>query len=154
MVRAETAEGDRQLPLGEEIFLDHVGHFVPDRAAASYALMRCGFAPTPVSVQVNPDGTPTGTGNVCAMFARGYVEVTIVGDVTEEAAVQSMSRTLGALKPRAEKKVTAFILRVLNLLLITAQNSSSPAIQVSPLTKPLTTPTHAAWMWLSPIIMI
>src|SRR5262249_2532177 len=31
--------------------------------------------PTPVSGQVNPDGTLTGTGNVCAMFARGYVEV-------------------------------------------------------------------------------
>jgi Glyoxalase-like domain len=66
---------DRQLPLGEEIVLDHIGHFVPDREAASRALARCGFAPTPVSIQVNPDGTPTGTGNVCAMFARGYVEV-------------------------------------------------------------------------------
>src|SRR5262245_19849090 len=75
IVRAEKAEADRQLPQGEEIFLDHVGHFVPDREAASRALARCGFAPTPVSIQVNPDGTPTGTGNVCAMFARGYVEV-------------------------------------------------------------------------------
>jgi hypothetical protein len=65
----------RQLPLGDEIFLDHVGHFVPDRQAASAALARAGFAPTPVSVQVNPDGTPTGTGNVTAMFRRGYVEV-------------------------------------------------------------------------------
>ena len=74
-VRADKAEVDRQLPQGEEIFLDHVGHFVPDREAASRALARCGFAPTPVSIQVNPDGTPTGTGNVCAMFARGYIEV-------------------------------------------------------------------------------
>ncbi len=39
-------------------------------------------------------------------LARGYVEVTIVGDLTEEAAVKSMSQTLGALKPRAENKVT------------------------------------------------
>jgi len=91
MVRAETAEGDRQLPLGEEIFLDHVGHFVPDRAAASYALMRCGFAPTPVSVQVNPDGTPTGTGNVCAMFARGYVEVLFKTAATPLAAELDIS---------------------------------------------------------------
>ena len=75
MVNAERAEADCQLPLLEEIFLDHVGHFVPDREAASRAFARCGFAPTPVSVQVNPDGTLTGTGNVCAMFARGYVEV-------------------------------------------------------------------------------
>src|SRR5262245_38418760 len=75
MARAEEAEVDRQLPLGEQIFLDHVGHFVPDREAASRALARSGFMPTPVSIQVNPDGTPTGTGNVCAMFARGYIEV-------------------------------------------------------------------------------
>ena len=27
------------------------------------------------SVQSNPDGTPTGTGNVTAMFSRGYIEV-------------------------------------------------------------------------------
>jgi hypothetical protein len=39
-----------------------------------------GFAPTPVSIQVNPDpagGAPrlTGTGNVTALFAHGYIEV-------------------------------------------------------------------------------
>jgi Glyoxalase-like domain len=68
-------EPARQLPLGDEIFLDHVGHFVADRQAASAALVRAGFAPTPASVQVNPDGTPTGTGNVTAMFGQGYIEV-------------------------------------------------------------------------------
>lgn len=72
-------ETDRQLPSGEEIFLDHLGHFVRDRAAAADALARLGFAPTPESVQVvpTPDGgtTPTGTGNVTAMFARGYLEI-------------------------------------------------------------------------------
>ncbi len=68
-------EIDRQLPQGSEIFLDHVGHFVRDRDAASAALVRAGFAPTPVSVQSNPDGTPTGTGNVTAMFSRGYIEM-------------------------------------------------------------------------------
>jgi Glyoxalase-like domain len=71
---------DRQLPIGDEIFLDHVGHFVRDVDAASRALARVGFAPTPPSIQVNPDpagGAPqlTGTGNVTAMFARGYIEV-------------------------------------------------------------------------------
>jgi zinc protease len=39
-------------------------------------------------------------------LARGYVEATIVGDVPEEVAVSTVSRTLGALKPRAEKKAT------------------------------------------------
>ena len=76
----EFAEIDRQLPLGEEIFLDHIGHFVPDPEIASRALARAGFAPTPVSVQTQPDpagGAPrlTGTGNVTAMLGRGYIEV-------------------------------------------------------------------------------
>jgi hypothetical protein len=71
---------DRRLPMDDEIFLDHVGHFVADPEAASHALARAGFAPTPISVQVNPDpagGTPrpTGTGNVTAMLDRGYLEV-------------------------------------------------------------------------------
>ena len=73
--RAPGTEIDRQLPVGGEIFLDHVGHFVRDPQAASRELTRAGFAPTPVSVQANPDGTPTGTGNVTAMFSRGYMEV-------------------------------------------------------------------------------
>jgi hypothetical protein len=76
----EGSQADRQLPRGAEIFLDHVGHFVPDPEAASHALARAGFAPTPASIQSNPDpagGVPrlTGTGNVTAMFARGYIEV-------------------------------------------------------------------------------
>jgi hypothetical protein len=70
-----TNQPARQLPLGDEMFLDHIGHFVANRQAASAALTRAGFAPTPVSVQVNPDGTPTGTGNVTAMLRQGYIEV-------------------------------------------------------------------------------
>jgi Glyoxalase-like domain len=71
-------EIDRQLPQGDEIFLDHVGHFVRSPDAAAQALARAGFTATPVSIQVNPDGSggeqPTGTGNTCAMLRRGYVE--------------------------------------------------------------------------------
>jgi hypothetical protein len=71
---------DRRLPVGDEIFLDHVGHFVADAEAASRALARAGFVPTPMSVQVNPDPAggpprPTGTGNVTAMLDRGYLEI-------------------------------------------------------------------------------
>lgn len=77
-MEAAKSEADRQLPIADEIFLDHVGHFVPDPQAATRALLRAGFAPTPVSIQVNPapDGTSrlTGTGNTTAMFARGYIE--------------------------------------------------------------------------------
>jgi hypothetical protein len=72
-------EIDRQLPSGDEIFLDHVAHFVREADAARRALTRAGFAPTPPSIQVNADiavGTQlTGTGNVTAMLARGYIEV-------------------------------------------------------------------------------
>jgi hypothetical protein len=70
----------RRLPLAGEIFLDHIAHFVDDAEAAARALARAGFAPTPVSVQVNPGpagGPPrlTGTGNIACMLDRGYLEI-------------------------------------------------------------------------------
>ncbi len=70
---------DRQLPVADEIFLDHIGHFVPDIDAAAHALKSCGFVTTPFAVQrapTGPDGAmePTGTGNVCAMLRAGYLE--------------------------------------------------------------------------------
>ena len=73
-------EADRQLPLGGEIFLDHLAHFVRDAESAGRALTRAGFAPAPLSIQSNPDpggGPPqlTGTGNMTVMFRRGYVEI-------------------------------------------------------------------------------
>jgi hypothetical protein len=72
-------DADRQLPVANEIFLDHVAHWVPDSRAAAEAMTRAGFAPTPVSIQTNPgpNGTsvPAGTGNVTAMLTRGYIEV-------------------------------------------------------------------------------
>jgi hypothetical protein len=67
-------DAERQLPVGEEIFLDHVGHFVADAEAASRAMARAGFAPTPISIQ-SDGGQLTGTGNVTAMMQRGYIEV-------------------------------------------------------------------------------
>ena len=75
MSEATDAWADRQLPSGDEIFLDHVAHFVADPALAAEALARAGFAPTPVSIQTGADGSqPTGTGNVTAMLRRGYIE--------------------------------------------------------------------------------
>lgn len=80
MRETKPVQKNTQLPSGAEIFLDHAGHFVPDVEAATRALMRAGFAPTPPSIQVNPDpaggtGRRTGTGNVTAMFSQGYIEV-------------------------------------------------------------------------------
>ena len=77
---ATTAAASRRLPVGAEIFLDHVGHFVRDAQGARRALQRAGFAPTPVSIQSDKDPStgrlvPTGLGNSTAMFARGYLEV-------------------------------------------------------------------------------
>jgi hypothetical protein len=68
-----------QLPEDGEIFFDHIAHFVGDIAAAEDGLQRCGFQTTPFVAQAAPgaDGRmePTGTGNVCAMFEAGYIEV-------------------------------------------------------------------------------
>ena len=79
MAQSGTMQADRQLPAGEEIFLDHIGHFVRDQETAARALARAGFAVAPVSIQTSPapaGGAPqlTGTGNVTAMLARGYIE--------------------------------------------------------------------------------
>jgi Glyoxalase-like domain len=70
-----TNEIDRRLPQGDEIVLDHVGHFVRDPKAAGAALARAGFSPTPISIQSDASGQPTGTGNITAMLDRGYIEV-------------------------------------------------------------------------------
>ena len=68
-----------QTPSGNQIFLDHVGWFVPDMATAAGAFERLGFILTPFVAQTNasPDGgppVPAGTGNRCAMLRRGYLE--------------------------------------------------------------------------------
>ena len=79
MTEATSLGVERQLPVGNEIFLDHIAHFVRDGAGAARAMMQAGFAPTPVSVQSNPGSNgaqvPTGTSNVTAMMRRGYIEV-------------------------------------------------------------------------------
>jgi Glyoxalase-like domain len=67
-----------QLPQPGAVFLDHVAHFVPAMDMAAQALQRCGFKLTPFTLQTNRvEGTPVlaGTGNRCAMFRQGYVEI-------------------------------------------------------------------------------
>jgi hypothetical protein len=78
--QAGAEEIARRLPVNHEIFLDHIAHFVSDVEGASRALARAGFAPTPVSIQVDPGPAggppqPTGTGNVTCMLERGYLEI-------------------------------------------------------------------------------
>ena len=73
-----------QLPEAGAVFLDHVAHFVPVMEPTAAALERCGFRLTPFTAQSNRvDGKPVaaGTGNRCAMFRRGYVEIlAAIGD--------------------------------------------------------------------------
>ena len=60
--------------------LDHIGLVVPDLARAGAAFTRLGFRLTPESShhgQLTPCGplVPFGTGNHCAMFRHGYLEL-------------------------------------------------------------------------------
>jgi hypothetical protein len=69
-----------QTPVRGEIFLDHVGWYVPDMDAAGAAFARLGFELTPFVAHTNADPAggppvPSGTGNRCAMLARGYIEI-------------------------------------------------------------------------------
>ena len=70
---------DRQLPMGDEIFLDHVGFFVEDIDAVGETLKRVGFTPTPVNIHYNSDDkgnlTKSGTANRLCTFRYGYIEV-------------------------------------------------------------------------------
>lgn len=68
-----------QVPSGSEIFLDHVGWFVPEMNAVGPTMERLGFRLTPFVAQHNADPNggapiPAGTGNRCAMLERGYLE--------------------------------------------------------------------------------
>ncbi len=68
-----------QRPRPGQLVIDHVAHFVPDSDAATAALRQLGFTVTPFSPQSyrpTPDSplTPAGTGNVCVMLRRGYLE--------------------------------------------------------------------------------
>jgi len=73
-----TAWIDRQLPQGDEIFLDHIGYFVADLETAAHQLTRLGFRVSPLNVQYNAnergDLVPAGTSNRLALLDRGFIE--------------------------------------------------------------------------------
>lgn len=72
------AWADRQIPVGEEVFIDHIGYFVDDLAAAGEQLTRLGFGVSPINLQTNrgADGElrPSGTSNRLALMRRGFIE--------------------------------------------------------------------------------
>ena len=68
------------VPEGHEVYLDHVGLFVPDFDASPRRLEELGFSLTPfvahlASTQPGVAATPSGTGNQCAIFGQGYLEM-------------------------------------------------------------------------------
>ena len=70
-----------QTPRGVEIYLDHVGWFVPEMDTATHALEKLGFVLTPFVVHSRADSSSayqrTGTGNRCAMLRAGYMEALV-----------------------------------------------------------------------------
>ena len=48
---------DRQLPQGDEVFIDHVGYFVADLGAAGAQLERLGFRVSLTNMQTNADAS-------------------------------------------------------------------------------------------------
>jgi hypothetical protein len=86
-----SATAAAQTPPAGQINIDHVAHFVPHIDAASAALEKLGFMPTPFSAQshrVEPGGplAPAGTGNRCVMLRRGYLEFLTPTGVTPVAS--------------------------------------------------------------------
>lgn len=83
-----------QTPGPGEIYLDHVGWFVPDMDAAAPRFEALGFPLTPFTVHMNeqPDGSrvPSGTANRCGMIRRGYLEVLTRVPEVESAITQQM----------------------------------------------------------------
>ena len=65
---------ERQKPPPGELFLDHLAHFVPDLDAAAAVFEALGFAVTPRSVHLTPQGR-AGTSNRCVMLEEGYIEL-------------------------------------------------------------------------------
>ena len=87
---------ERQLPQGEEIFLDHVGYFVPDLNDGASALRRLGFQFTDISIQYNADAdgnmVKAGTANRLVLLDIGYIE--LLGAVSDTALADQLNAGL------------------------------------------------------------
>jgi catechol 2,3-dioxygenase-like lactoylglutathione lyase family enzyme len=73
------ADENKQLPARGEIFLDHVGWYVPDLDQAASIFGRLGFPLTPYSLHGDRDPEtgeviPQGSANRLAVLERGYLE--------------------------------------------------------------------------------
>jgi hypothetical protein len=78
------------LPTGDQAFLDHVGLYVPDLEGSPERYAHLGFTLTPLARHGDARAGPIGTGNRCAMFAAGYLE--ILGATGEDTPVARQLR--------------------------------------------------------------
>jgi len=85
-----------QLPRDQQVFLDHVGFFVPDIEAVGRRLERIGFNPQPVSVHYDGGAggsrVRSGTANRLVTFETGYIEV--LGKVSDTALGRELEAAL------------------------------------------------------------
>jgi len=70
---------DQQVPVNDEIFLDHVAHFVADLDVVGVQFQRLGFSCSNVNLQTNlgDDGIarPSGASNRLIRLRRGFLEI-------------------------------------------------------------------------------
>lgn len=70
---------DRQVPVQNEVFLDHTAHFYSDLNSAGAQLERLGFSVSGINMQKNlgADGllSPSGTSNRLVRLRRGFLEI-------------------------------------------------------------------------------
>ena len=74
----------------DEVFFDHLAHFVRDMDQAAAELGRAGFTLTPFMPQTTHNG-PAGTANRCIMLEEGYVKI-----LTPSGIATAMSQQMDA----------------------------------------------------------
>jgi len=70
----------RQLAKKDEVFVDHIAHWVPDLSGAARAMEKVGFVLTPYTEHTNSTAPgepilPAGSANHCIMLREGYLEL-------------------------------------------------------------------------------
>ncbi|MCZ6741529.1 MAG: VOC family protein [Alphaproteobacteria bacterium] len=93
------AKRARQLPAGGEIFLDHVGWYVPDLDDVGRAFGRLGFPLTPYSVHGDRDPETgaiiaQGSANRLALLEQGYLEFLTAVEGTETPVGNHLRREM------------------------------------------------------------
>ncbi|NIR32619.1 MAG: VOC family protein [Gammaproteobacteria bacterium] len=91
---------DRQLPLGNEIFVDHVAYFAPHMVEAERAMARLGLTLSPFTPQTSPRGpgeppAPVGMANRCALLERGYIEILTTTGEARTPLVEQFEAAVG-----------------------------------------------------------